>query len=192
MGAGGDLRENSAGRRPGNVSEAPLGLCHLALTVGTSEQMVVVLRSEAALEASHHGERPADKDLDAGMRMASTMRESRRTPQRKHREEQSTRMFLMIHLTCGRSSSSERPMDTPSWSTTSLPPLVAMVLQEPSCVHLPAGRSDVGAAGSARWPLAPVGPAQTILSALRHAAQALGYVVPETFCAQAGQIFYHN
>src|SRR5438045_3861842 len=83
-------------------------------------------------------------------------------------------------------------MDTPLWSTTSLPPLVAMVLQEPSRVHLPAGRSDVGTAGSARWPLVPVGPAQTILSALQHAPPTLGYIVPEAFCVQAGQLFYHN
>jgi hypothetical protein len=83
-------------------------------------------------------------------------------------------------------------MDTPSWSSTSLHPLVAMVLQEPSRVDLPAGRSDVGTAGSARWPLTPAGPAQTILSALRHAAQTLGYTVPETLCVQAGQLFYHN
>jgi hypothetical protein len=83
-------------------------------------------------------------------------------------------------------------MDTPSWPTTSLPPLVAMVLQDPSHVDLLAGSGDVGAAGSARWPLVPTGPAQATLDTLRHAAQILGCAVPETLCIQAGQLFYHN
>ena len=45
-------------------------------------------------------------------------------------------------------------MDTPSWPTTSLPPLVAMVLQEPSRVDLLAALSEDEASGSAQWPLA--------------------------------------
>src|SRR2546422_10431774 len=83
-------------------------------------------------------------------------------------------------------------MDTPSWPTTSLPPLVAMVLQEPSRVDLLAALSEGEASGNAQWPLAPVGPAQATLDVLRHAAETLGYVVPETLCVQAGQPFYHN
>ena len=83
-------------------------------------------------------------------------------------------------------------MDTPSWPTTSLPPLVAMVLQEPSRVDLLAALSEDEASGSAQWPLAPVGPAQATLDVFRHAAETLGYVVPETLCVQAGQLFYHN
>ena len=83
-------------------------------------------------------------------------------------------------------------MDTPSWLTTSLPPLVAMVLQEPSRVDLLAALSEDEASGSAQWPLAPVGPAQATLDVFRHAAETLGYVVPETLCVQAGQLFYHN
>src|SRR2546427_5345050 len=81
-------------------------------------------------------------------------------------------------------------MDTPSWPTTSLPPLVAIVLQEPSRVDLLAALSEDEASGSAQWPLAPVGPAQATLDVLRHAAETLGYVVPETLCVQAGQLFY--
>ena len=69
-------------------------------------------------------------------------------------------------------------MDTPSWPTTSLPPLVAMVLQEPSRVDLLAALSEGEASGNAQWPLAPVGPAQATLDVLRHAAETLGYVVP--------------
>jgi hypothetical protein len=83
-------------------------------------------------------------------------------------------------------------MDIPSWPTTSLPPLVAVVLEDPSHVDLLAGPSDVGAAGSARWPLVPTGPAQAILDTLRHAAQMLGCAVPETLYIQAGQLFYHD
>src|SRR2546429_6276979 len=83
-------------------------------------------------------------------------------------------------------------MDTPSWPATSLPPLVAMVLQEPSRVDLLAALSEGEASGNAQWPLAPVGPAQATLDVLRHAAETLGYVVPETLCVQAGQLFYHN
>jgi len=67
-----------------------------------------------------------------------------------------------------------------------------MLLQDPSHVDLLAGSGDVGAAGSARWPLVPTGPAQATLDTLRHAAQMLGYVVPETLRVQAGQLFYHN
>src|SRR2546428_5879706 len=80
-------------------------------------------------------------------------------------------------------------MDTPSWPTTSLPPLVAMVLQEPSRVDLLAALSEGEASGNAQWPLAPVGPAQATLDVLRHAAETLGYVVPETLCVQAGPAF---
>src|SRR2546427_5977719 len=82
-------------------------------------------------------------------------------------------------------------MDTPSWPTTSLPPLVAMVLQEPSRVDLLAALSEGEASGNAQWPLAPVGPAQATLDVLRHAAETLGYVVPETLCVQAGQLFFN-
>src|SRR2546425_6091954 len=83
-------------------------------------------------------------------------------------------------------------MDTPSWPTTSLPPLVAMVLQEPSRVDLLAALSEGEASGNAQWPLAPVGPAQATLDVLRHAAETLGYVVPETLCVQAAQLFFPN
>ena len=83
-------------------------------------------------------------------------------------------------------------MDTPSWPTTSLPPLVAMVLQDPSHIDLSAGFGDVRTAGSAQWPLLPTGAAQAILDTLRHAAQMLGCVVPESLRVQAGQLFYHN
>ena len=83
-------------------------------------------------------------------------------------------------------------MDIPSWPTTSLPPLVAMVLEDPSHVDLLAGPSDVGAVGSARWPLVPTGPAQAILDTLLYTAQMLGCAVPETLRIQAGQLFYHN
>src|SRR5712691_11832417 len=72
------------------------------------------------------------------------------------------------------------------------PLLVAMVLQEPSRVDLLAALSEDEASGSAQWPLAPVGPAQATLDVFRHAAETLGYVVPETLCVQAGQLFYHN
>ena len=41
-------------------------------------------------------------------------------------------------------------MDTPSWPTTSLPPLVAMVLQEPSRVDLLAALSEGEASGNAQ------------------------------------------
>src|SRR2546428_3733091 len=81
-------------------------------------------------------------------------------------------------------------MDTPSWPTTSLPPLVAMVLQEPSRVDLLAALSEGEASGNAQWPLAPVGPAQATLDVLRHAAETLGYVVPETLCVQAGDALF--
>lgn len=83
-------------------------------------------------------------------------------------------------------------MDTPSWPTTSLPPLVALVLQDPSRVDLPARLSDAGGAGSAQWPLAPEGPAQALLGALRQAAQTLGHAVPETLYVDAGQLFYRD
>src|SRR4051812_1147038 len=83
-------------------------------------------------------------------------------------------------------------MDTLLWPTTSLPPLVAMVLQDPSHIDLLANSGHVGAAGSARWPLVPTGPARAILDTLRHAAQMLGCAVPETLHVQAGQLFYHN
>src|SRR2546427_4331289 len=83
-------------------------------------------------------------------------------------------------------------MDTPSWPTTSLPPLVAIVLQEPSRVDLLAALSEDEASGSAQWPLAPVGPAQATLDVFRHAAETLGYVVPETLCVQAGEAFFHK
>lgn len=83
-------------------------------------------------------------------------------------------------------------MDTSSWPATSLPPLVAMVLQEPSRVDLFTGLSDGETSGSTRWPLAPAGPAQAILDTLRRAAETLGYIVPETLCVQAGQLFYHH
>ena len=61
-------------------------------------------------------------------------------------------------------------MDTSSWPATSLPSLVAMVLQEPSRVDLFTGLSDGETSGSTRWPLAPAGPAQAILDTLRRGA----------------------
>src|SRR5438132_1292937 len=69
-------------------------------------------------------------------------------------------------------------MDTPSWLTTSLPPLVAMVLQEPSRVDLLAALSEDEASGSAQWPLAPAGPAQATLDVFRHAAETPSVMGP--------------
>src|SRR4029434_9629495 len=59
-------------------------------------------------------------------------------------------------------------------------------------VDLFAGLSDGETSGSTWWPLAPTGPAQATRDALRRAAETLGYVVPETLCVQAAQLFYHH
>ena len=73
-----------------------------------------------------------------------------------------------------------------------LAPLVPMVLQEPSRVDLLAALSE----GEGLWePLVAAGTSgagSSYTGRAPPAAETLGYVVPETLCVQAGQLFYHN